>query len=273
VVDCGNCHAYWLASAARGRIQAPEEELMMQPHVETTDQAALYRERRLILATLVSGAATIGLALIMIGVFPSKADLADGFRTPIIAFEFADSEGDLGFLTGSSEAARANRAAMDEGHRYDMVFPFAYGGLLVLLALRLAREGESRAWFGVGFALATIPADIHENLVLLDITAALERGEPVVNLLTPLYIATWLKWCAIAIAIGVIAAALLRKRSWWTGSVSAAASASIVLTWITGADAVVAETMTIVVFVFYLVFVAEAVVELRRHRAPLSARQ
>lgn len=220
-------------------------------------------ERSLVVATVMAGVATIGLALVMLGVFPAKADLAGGFRTPIIAFEFARSEEDLDFLAGDSETARANRVAMDAGHRYDMFFPLAYGSMLALLALRLARRGESVAWLGVAFALVTIPADIHENLVLLDITAAFDGGGPAEGLLPLLYSATWLKWWAIAAAMAAIAGALLHKKSWWLGGVSAVASGSIALTWLTSADAVVAETMTIVVFVFYIVFVAEALVALR----------
>ena len=55
---------------------------------------------------------------------PREAALADGFRTPILAFEFADSLDDLAFLTGQGELAVAHRAAMDMGNKVDLIFPY-----------------------------------------------------------------------------------------------------------------------------------------------------
>ena len=63
------------------------------------------------------GIATLALGVIMLFIFPSEATLADGFRTPIIAFEFAASEADVAFLSGAGASSRANRAMMVAGHR------------------------------------------------------------------------------------------------------------------------------------------------------------
>lgn len=54
------------------------------------------------------GAALFGIATILLGVnmlfiFPSTAELSQGFRTPINSFEFARTDADLAFLSGSGE--------------------------------------------------------------------------------------------------------------------------------------------------------------------------
>jgi hypothetical protein len=43
----------------------------------------------------------------------------------------------------------------------------------------LACKGTKSAWIGFLFALAIIPADIRENLVMRDITSTLERGQSI----------------------------------------------------------------------------------------------
>ena len=119
------------------------------------------------------GIATIIVGIVMLFVFPISADLSEGFRTPIIAFEFAKTEADLSFLSGSSELNRLNREKMDAGHIWDMGFPFAYGGFIALMLLQIAEGGHRFVWLGVLFAVSIIPFDINENLTLLQITEAL----------------------------------------------------------------------------------------------------
>ena len=137
------------------------------------------------------------LGVVILFTFPLSADLSEGFRTPIIAFEFAQTEGDLSFLSGNSEINRLNREKMDAGHFWDMGFPFAYGGFLALMLLQIAIDGHRFAWLGVVFALSIVPFDINENLTLLQITKALENSDSIETLLLELHIATWLKWGAI----------------------------------------------------------------------------
>ena len=93
------------------------------------------RERSLARLTFAVGLATIAFGLWLGTVFPTKAELTRGFKTPILAFEFAHAPEDLDFLTGSEDGPRALRQAMDEGHRWDMIFPFFYADLLFLTCL------------------------------------------------------------------------------------------------------------------------------------------
>ena len=53
--------------------------------------------KNLIIATAIAGIGTLVLGMIISIIMPLKADLSEGFRTPIIAFEFAKTEADLSF--------------------------------------------------------------------------------------------------------------------------------------------------------------------------------
>jgi len=213
---------------------------------------AARRPEALTLATAAFAVATIGLAAVMLTVFPATAELTRGFRTPVLAFELALSEQDLAFLAGPGEAAARARARMDAGHRWDTVFPFAYGGFVALLLVQLARRHERLMWLGVPFALATIPTDLWENAILVDITAALGRGDPAAPLLPALYVATWLKWGVLAVALGVLAIGYLRKRARITGALAATSAGAIGLTWMARANGALAELMTVLLFAFFL---------------------
>ena len=95
-------------------------------------------DRSLEILAGVLGVVTLLLSVVILVVFPADADLAGGWKTPIIAFELALNEGDLAFLAGPANAAL--RDAMDAGHRVDFAFPLAYAGLLAALLLRHARR-------------------------------------------------------------------------------------------------------------------------------------
>jgi len=66
---------------------------------------------------IVLGAALCGIAMVVLSVwmltrYPATADLTDGYRTPVLAFEFAQTPADLAFMTGDSDSAVRHRAAM-----------------------------------------------------------------------------------------------------------------------------------------------------------------
>lgn len=215
-------------------------------------------------ATALAALATLALAALLLFVYPAKAPLSEGFRTPILAFEFAKTAEDLAFLSGQSEAASQYRANMDRGQRIDMLFPFAYAGLLALLLLALARQGIASAWVGLLFALSIVPSDIHENLVMLETTAALAKDQPLTALLPSLHTATWLKWWGLAITAGFLAFAYLQRRHWFAAGLSALASLAIVLSWLSNAQPMAVESMTLLLSLFYLFFSIQAFWALRQ---------
>lgn len=221
-------------------------------------QMPRYRCPALPLATALAALATLVLAVLLLFTYSAKAPLTEGFRTPILAFEFAKTAADLTFLSGQSETASQYRANMDRGQRIDMLFPFAYAGLLALLLLALARQGIASAWVGLLFALSIVPSDIHENLTMLEITAALAKDQSVAALLPSLHTATWLKWWGLAITAGFLAFAYLQRRHWFAASLSALACGAIALCWLSDAQPMLIESMALLLSLFYLFFSIQA---------------
>ena len=244
---------------------------MIRLDLSTKDRTVFGRPHgnidKLAVATAVAGLLTMILAVVLMQLFPAKAALTEGFRTPVLAFEFAKSEADLAFLAGQGAAAINHRSDMDRGQRVDMIFPFAYAGLIALLLAGLARNGTKSAWLGFLFALAIVPADIRENLVMLEITAALERGQPIGGLLPALQAATWLKWWCIAISTGFLAIGFFQGKSWLAGTLSLVAAGAIVLTWVTDGQPEVVEAMAIAVAVFFVFFSVRSLLVLRQAQA------
>lgn len=219
--------------------------------------------RTLDIACAVVGVLALGLGLLTVLSFPLTAELPAGFRTPIIAFEFAAAESDLSYLAGDGAVETANRAKMEAGMRWDMAFPFAYAGFLLLLLLQLAQEGQRLALIGIPFAVLIVPLDINENISLLRIVEALGAGEMAGQLLPDLSRATWLKWGAIAVAIAVLALGLVRRGAYFSAALSGTAALVIVMCWISGSNPLIAETMSLMLSLFFLVFGVKACLKLR----------
>jgi len=217
--------------------------------------------KNITVASALAGMCTIVLGLIMLFVFPIKADLTAGFRTPIVAFEFAKTEADLSYLTGNNPVEKTNREKMDAGHNWDMAFPFAYGGFLILLLLQLAIKGQRFVWLGLPFAVLIIPFDINENLILLGITEALSNSESVTGFLIQLQTATWLKWGAIGVAIAALSVGLIISKEYWSAAVSAVAAISVAVCRISDSKPSITEIMSIAIFLFFLFFSIKAGVQ------------
>lgn len=145
-------------------------------------------------------AATLVLAIATAATFPTQADLAPGWHTPIIAAELARTPADLAFLAGPD--AEPLRAAMDAGHRFDTLFPFAYGSLLFVSAYTARAHRFARV--GMICALLSIGMDLRENAVLTEIVTAMRAGGGPESFLGALFVATWAKWGAIAVALATI---------------------------------------------------------------------
>ena len=225
---------------------------------------AQQKDRRVILATAFAGLAALLLAIAQWFSFPSAAALSEGFKTPILALEFAKTEQDIAFLTGPGSAASTMRAQMRQGHKIDMVFPFAYGGLIALTLLGLARAGVRSAWPGLAVAVAIIPADLIENQVILDLLAALEQQQPPTALLGALHAATWFKWWCIALAAGLLALGAWQRKMRCTAALSAMTALALVLTWLSHEKGLVVEVMGIITAVFLIFIAGKAIGAVKR---------
>jgi hypothetical protein len=228
----------------------------MNRHFSTAMQNTV--RKYAIIGSAILGIATIILGIIMLFVFPAKAELSEGFRTPIIAFEFAKTEADLAFLSGYLEPASSNREKMVAGHRWDMLFPFAYAGFIALMLLQAA--SKPHRWLGIAIPLALliIPFDIRENIVLLEITEALNNSDSIGTLLQELHLATWLKWGAIGVSIGALSVGFVLIKDYLSALLSGITSLGIAACWVTGAQGSVAETMSAVTSLFFFYFTVRA---------------
>lgn len=212
------------------------------------------------------GGLTLILAIIMVFVFPLQAELADGFRTPIIAFEFARSEADLAFLSSMDAAGAAYRQDMRAGQHWDTVFPFAYGIFLALNILPFWRKQRIFAALGLLFCIAVIPLDLNENRVLEQILRKLDAGLPAGELLEQLYIATWLKWGALGLSLAVLGGLFISAQRWLLATLALIAASLHLLCWCTGSGGLAAEAMAVSVSLVFLVLACQAWLELFRTR-------
>lgn len=149
----------------------------------------------------------IGLAVILISVisllvFPQTSPgQIDGFRSPIIAFEFAQTVEEIETLfgpSGSPERAEMVRK-MDQGNTLDYLYMLLYSSFLFSFAFIAAKQSGQK-WLYAGMVLAVMAfiGDALENVQLLNITANLESGE-FDTALRRLHWFTWLKWGSLAL--------------------------------------------------------------------------
>lgn len=145
------------------------------------------------------GAVALTLLFSLIGPQPA-APLPNGFITPVLAFEFARTDGDVrAIFSPMGQAADSVRAAMDRVNRLDFLYIALYGGCLLAFALTCARLTGRRVYLiPAALAVVIVVADILENVQLLAITR--EMGVTSVGgNLAALHVFTWLKWGGLAL--------------------------------------------------------------------------
>lgn len=173
---------------------------------------------------LACGFAVLVLFVLLLTMFPTEgADVAEGYGTPVIAFEMARSMEDLDAVFGSpDDPQRARRLeAMDLGNRWDYAFMVAYGGFILAFFLALAQDTQRRVWwlFAALGVLAAL-ADAVENGLLLQLTAQLAAGpsvsgQPVEDLLSRLPYPVWCKFFSLMLAGWGLGAYLFTRKGLW----------------------------------------------------------
>lgn len=190
--------------------------------------------------TLAFGIATLLFGLYLTQVFPQGGhDIAPGYGSPVLAFEFAGGQADLeaifGFFTDPQQVTRL--AAMRTGNERDYLYMLLYAGFLVSGCIALWRELRHRALL----AAALLPAaaalcDAWENWLLFDIQAAFTAGDysPAMASLPYPVAAKFLLLAATNVVIGAAATQLGR---WWApfGTVAILAAIPTVMAIITPA--------------------------------------
>lgn len=133
---------------------------------------------------------------------------------PVLAFEFARSPAHLeavfGFAGDPQRDARI--AGMMRGNVLDYLFMAVYGSfVLAFFGASATTLGQPRWWYVGWLGPFAAGADAVENAVLLSINADMTASEAE---LAWLPLPVWAKFCALALACGLAAMALVRQRAW-----------------------------------------------------------
>jgi hypothetical protein len=147
------------------------------------------------------GIVVIAISLILIGINPKEAPaMPDGFKTPILAFEFVKTNQEVIDLFGSDAETRADLVqAFDLGNNVDFVYMVLYSAFLFSFAATAVKQsGHKLFYLGSLLAAVIFLGDLLENVQLLRITAVIDSGnfDPQLALL-PIF--TWVKWGGLAL--------------------------------------------------------------------------
>jgi hypothetical protein len=155
------------------------------------------RDRLFVLSGILGlGALAMTVFLALIG--PREiGPLPFGFITPVMAFEFAESEAEVYRLFEPQGSA----AAMDRVNRWDFLYMALYNGFLGTFALAAARHTRQTIYISAAIlALVIFFADAMENIQLLGLTYRMQLdGGSLEATLARLHVYTWLKWGGLAL--------------------------------------------------------------------------
>lgn len=171
---------------------------------------------RLFLISGILGVMALAMTLLLNGVGPRQTGpLPPGFLTPIIAFEFAESEAEVYRLFQPDGSA----AAMDRLNRWDFLFMAVYSLFLFTFALAAARgAGRPALYAAAALAPLILAADALENVQLLGLTMRMQlEGGSLAATLDRLHVYTWLKWGGLAAYFVLIASYFRERPGVWRG--------------------------------------------------------
>lgn len=159
------------------------------------------KERPFLVSGLLGlGVVAMTLLLTLAGPRPINP-LPNGFITPVLAFEFAETETEVRqlFEPIGLPAGDAVRRDMDRLNRLDFAYMALYAGLMATFGLTAARLSGRRLYYGAAaVTLMVLAADILENIQLLNMTNHLASGD-FADQLARLQLFTWLKWGGLAL--------------------------------------------------------------------------
>ncbi len=154
------------------------------------------------------GIVVILLALVIMSIFPHIVPyMAEGFRTPIIFFEFVRTVGETqrlfgmfaGFLPDDNLVHQMNL-----GNKIDFIYAFVYGTFLFLFARKLLKISGKKIFMAVMIlAVTAMVFDWLENIKLIAITEKLADGS-FQDELDMLHIYTWIKWGSLALSFLIL---------------------------------------------------------------------
>ncbi|MFV0605963.1 MAG: hypothetical protein ACK5NK_09000 [Niabella sp.] len=129
----------------------------------------------------------------------AEYNLDQGFRTPIIAFEFAKDTATINQLFNVSNVAQY-KADFKLGVQIDFGFMFLYSGLVLFVAIGIYQRKKILSVYIFSLlCLLMVIFDTIENIQILQIIQLHPRNNFSTQL-NLLHLFTWLKWSSIAIA-------------------------------------------------------------------------
>lgn len=169
---------------------------------------------RFFLLSGILGIGALAMTLILSFVGPRvTGPLPAGFLTPVMAFEFAESEAEVYRLFEPPGSADG----MDRLNRWDFLYMALYSSFLGIFALAAARRTDRTLFYiAAALALVILYADAMENAQLLGLTSRLQLdGGSLAATLDRLYLYTWLKWGGLAVYFLLISTYFSRLSGWW----------------------------------------------------------
>ena len=160
---------------------------------------------RLFLISGILGLGALAMTLMLAFIGPRQTGpLPPGFITPVMAFEFAESQKEVYHLFEPGGAAEA----MDRVNRWDFLYMTFYSLFLGTFALGAGRRtGRAIFYIAAVVALIVLYADALENVQLLGLTMKMRMdGGSLRAALERLHVYTWLKWGGLAFYFLLIAA-------------------------------------------------------------------
>ena len=176
-----------------------------------------------------------GLLLIITNAFlflilPMKSGpMPDGFRMPLVAFEFlkTESETEIMFYDSGTEERGKLINAMDTANKVDFFFMACYTTFLVLYAAALFMESRNKIYYaGIFLALLVCVADLMENLQMLSITSKLGYGG-YSHELWRLNQYTWMKWGCLSVNMLLLSWQQFRNSGFYFSLSAIATAASL----------------------------------------------
>lgn len=208
-----------------------------------------------------AGLLTIIISITIMAIFPAKAaKLPEGFITPVIAFEFIQSENEVLDLFGHDDTPERSAIIekMDRGNMVDFLYMVSYASFLVLFSLSWSRSTGRQVFLAAAvIAVAVLAGDFFENLQLLSITSKIRAGgyERELELLN---IFTWIKWGGLALYFVVVTPFMTGKKI-YTRTATALAVCTAILAFAAFMHRpVISEIFSLMVAVMFIVSIVFA---------------
>jgi hypothetical protein len=165
------------------------------------------------------GLIVIAMSIMLTTVFPSKTPwMMDGFLTPIMAFEFVQSQNEVNQLFGLTDLPEQQSITqsiirdMNFGNQLDYIYMVLYASFLFFFSLVCAGiTGQKQYYAASIISIVILFADAFENIQLLSITSKINHLD-FTKELTLLHRFTWVKWGGLAIFFLILVPYFIKGR-------------------------------------------------------------